>query len=224
MRVLVACSHRLIGQSLSLMLANLPGDALVECEVTTNENTIERARFWQPDLILVEAITDFGRGIAATRDVHSRLPESPLIVLGTDDDEATVFEAISAGADGYLTRDTSPEVLLQTLSGVLHGEVGLTRVAALRVIRQLRQLVTIQVTSKPVAADVKLTSRENQVFDLVRKGMRSREIAEELCIAEGTVYKHIHNILDKLNVHSRNQALVVTSRSDNGGQLAFNDA
>lgn len=210
MRILVACSHRLVGESLSLMLNNLPHETLVECEVTQDQDLIERALEWQPDIILIVAITDFSHGIDVTRTAHSRLPGARLILLGTDDDEASVYEAISAGADGYLTRDTPPDVLIQTLTGVFRGEVGLTRTAALRVIRQLRQVVAMQAMTRPSDVDVKLTARESEVFELVRKGMRSREIAAALFIAEGTVYKHIHNILDKLNVHSRNQALVIT--------------
>ncbi|HEX6542428.1 MAG TPA: response regulator transcription factor [Ktedonobacterales bacterium] len=214
MKILVACSHMLVGESLTLILSTIQRDEPIECEVTRSENAVERTLSWQPDLVVVEAITDFANGIATTQQLRSMLPEVRLVMLGTDDDEATIYEAISAGADGYLTRDTSTEVLIQTLSGVLRGEVGLTRVAALRVIRQLRRIVTVQAATKPVEVDAKLTPRESEVFELVRKGMRSREIATTLCIAEGTVYKHIHNILEKLNVHSRNQALVVTLQSN----------
>jgi DNA-binding NarL/FixJ family response regulator len=210
MKILIACSHKLVGQSLSLMLSSFPGGTPVECEVTQTETAVECALSWKPDLILVEAITDFASGFAATRQIYDMLPGARLVLLGTDDDEATVYEAISAGADGYLTCDTSAESMLRTLTGVLHGEVGLTRVAALRVIWQLRRVVAAQVVAKPVEVDVKLTPRESEVFELVRKGMRSREIANVLFIAEGTVYKHIHNILEKLNVHSRSQALVTT--------------
>jgi DNA-binding NarL/FixJ family response regulator len=215
MRILVASSHRLVGQGLSLMLNSLPHDTLVECEVTRDEDIVESALVWQPDMILIEAITDFAHGINVTRAAHSSLPNASLILLGTDDDEVSVYEAISAGADGYLTRDTPPDVLLQTLTGIFRGEVGLTRTAALRVIRQLRKMVATQAMSRPTEVDVKLTAREREVFELVRKGMRSRDIAAALCIAEGTVYKHIHNILDKLDVHSRNQALVITLPNHN---------
>ncbi len=210
MKILIACSHILVGQSLSLMLSKIQEDTPVECIVTRAENAVERSLSMQPDLVVVEAITDFAHGVSATRQVRSMLPDAWMVMVGTDDDEATVYEAISAGADGYLTRDTSTDVLLQTLAGVLRGEVGLARVAALRVIRQLRRAVAMQAKAKPIEVDAKLTPRENEVFDLVRKGMRSRDIANTLYIAESTVYKHIHNILEKLNVHSRNQAVVLT--------------
>ncbi len=145
-------------------------------------------------------------------------------MLGADGDDATIYEAVSAGADGYLTRDDSAEVLRKRLTGVLRGEVGLARTEALRVIRQLRRVVAEQAADKPMEVDARLTPRESEVFDLVRKGMRSREIARELFIAEGTVYKHIHNILEKLNVHSRNQALVITLQDHKTEPPASNDA
>lgn len=209
MQILIVCSHTLIGQSLVKMLSSLPGDEPLECKVIRAEDTVEYAVSWPPDLMVVEATTDFAHGVIATRQIRSLLPDARIVMLGSDDDEATVFEAISAGADGYLTRDTSTDVLLHTLGGVLRGEIGLPRVTALRVIRQLRRMVEAQDSYRPVEVETKLTPREQEVFELVRKGLRSRDIASALFIAEGTVYKHIHNILEKLNVHSRNQAVAL---------------
>lgn len=224
MKILVTCSHKLVGQSLSLILGDFAEDIPVECEVIEVEYAIERARAWQPDLMVVEAITDFPQGIATTRRLREQAPDSALVLLGADGDDATIYEAVSAGADGYLTRDDSAEVLRKRLTGVLRGEVGLARTEALRVIRQLRRVVAEQAADKPMEVDARLTPRESEVFDLVRKGMRSREIARELFIAEGTVYKHIHNILEKLNVHSRNQALVITLQDHKTEPPASNDA
>lgn len=210
MKILIACSHKLVGQSLSVILSNFQSETPVECDVVEAEHAAARTLDWQPDLLVVEAITDFAQGVATIRRLRATLPDAAMVLLGADGDDATIYEAISAGADGYVTRDDSTEVLRKRLSGVLRGEVGLARTEALRVIRQLRRVVTEQAAERPVELDAKLTPRENEVFDLVRKGMRSREIANALYIAEGTVYKHIHNILEKLNVHSRNQALVIT--------------
>jgi two-component system, NarL family, response regulator DegU len=224
MKILVSCSHKLVGQSLSLILGDFAADMPVECEVIEVAYAIARARAWQPDLIVVEAITDFAQGIATTRSLREQVPDSAMVLLGADGDDATIYEAVSAGADGYLTRDDSAEVLRKRLTGVLRGEVGLARTEALRVIRQLRRVVAEQAAEKPIEVDAKLTPRESEVFELVRKGMRSREIAAELFIAEGTVYKHIHNILEKLNVHSRNQALVITLQDHKTEPSASNDA
>lgn len=224
MKILIACSHKLVGQSLSVILGNFQDEPPVECEVTAAEHAAERALTWQPDLIVVEAITDFAQGIEVTRHLRAMLPDAALVLLGADGDDATIYEAVSAGADGYVTRDDSAEVLRKRLAGVQRGEVGLARSEALQVIRHLRRVVAEQAAERPVEIDAKLTPRENEVFDLVRKGMRSREIASALFIAEGTVYKHIHNIFEKLNVHSRNQALVIALRNHAADQTRANDA
>lgn len=224
MKILIACSHKLVGQSLTVILGDFQDDKPVECEVIEAEHAAERALAWQPDLIVVEAISDFAQGVESTRRLRGMLPDSALVLLGADGDDATIFEAVSAGADGYVTRDDSTEVLRKRLSGVLRGEIGLARAESLRVIRQLRRVVAEHAAEKPVEVDAKLTPRESEVFELVRKGMRSRDIASALFIAEGTVYKHIHNIFEKLNVHSRNQALVITLHDHTSDQPASNDA
>lgn len=227
MKILIACSHKLVGQSLSVILSNFQGDTpetAVECEVAEAEYAAERALTCQPDLIVVEAITDFAQGVTTIRQLRATLPDAAMVLLGADGDDATIYEAVSAGADGYVTRDDSAEVLRKRLSGVLRGEVGLARAEALRVIRQLRRVVAERTAERPLEIDAKLTPRESEVFELVRKGMRSREIASVLFIAEGTVYKHIHNILEKLNVHSRNQALVITLQDHKSEPSASNDA
>jgi DNA-binding NarL/FixJ family response regulator len=84
---------------------------------------------------------------------------------------------------------------------------------ALQVVRLLRQAARAPISAPSVKLNGKLTPREQQVFDLVRSGLRSREIADQLSIAEATVYKHIQNILDKLQVHSRTQAIFLSSSS-----------
>lgn len=209
MRVLVVCGHALIGQSLITMVKNLSAEGAIEASCCDTTRALECAYAKNTDVILVEATTDFSCGLATVRAIVDQLPEARIVVLGTEGDEASIYEAISAGAAGYLTRETSTEALAETLCGVMHGELGLSRVAALCVVRQLRRAAQAHAYYKRAEVLNGLTQREAEVFDLVRRGLRSREIAERLCIAEGTVYKHIQSILEKLNVHSRTQAMLV---------------
>jgi DNA-binding NarL/FixJ family response regulator len=111
-----------------------------------------------------------------------------------------------AGADGFVVWDAHDTALWDTLCTVQQGGLGLPGDLALRVVRHLRQQLR---APAPRASDAsaKLTLREQEIFDLVRRGMRSRDIAQRLTITKGTVDKHVQNILDKLNVHSRTQAL-----------------
>lgn len=167
----------------------------------------ERERVWETDLILVETTTDDVSGISTMRTLSAEAPDVHIVLIGKDADETSIYEAISAGADGYIAGETSTDILAKTLKGVMRGELGLSRVAALRVVRQLRRAASEPFTPTRTSLRGKLTPRELEVFDLVRQGRRSREISERLVIAESTVYKHIQNILEKLQVHSRAQAI-----------------
>jgi DNA-binding NarL/FixJ family response regulator len=206
MKVLVVSSHQLVGQSLLAMLGSLQASEPVEKHACLPSAVVQNAQEWKPDLIVVEAVTDFASRITTTREIRDVLPGVFIVVVGGENDDAAMYEAISAGADGYLPRDASPEEFIATLQGVARGELGLPRAAGLRVIRQLRKNLHKQQANGLHAATEPLTLREQEILDLVRAGMRSRDIASQLSIAEGTVYKHIHHILEKLRVHSRHQA------------------
>lgn len=206
MKLLLVSSHPLVGQSLVAMLGGIQSKQPVEKEICSPGVVAQKGQEWQPDLIVVEAVTDFASRIATTREIREVLPSVFIVVVGGEDDDASMYEAISAGADGYLPRDASPEALISTLTGVARGELGLSRAAGLRVIRQLRRNLNKQRSLCLPATHEPLTPREQQILEFVRSGMRSRDIAERLSIAEGTVYKHVHHILEKLHLHSRHQA------------------
>lgn len=214
MRVLVVSNHLLVGQSLVSTLRKGESGAPMEAELCEAAKAVVVATSNAPDVIVVEAVVDFASGLALVRLLTDALPRAHVVMLGADDDDVSIFEAVSAGADGFLARDASLESLPRTLIGVTHGELGLPRAAALRVVRQLRRAARQQRTALAFDTRGILTQREQEVFDLVRQGLRSREISERLTIAEATVYKHIQNVLEKLNVHSRAQAIVATQRGD----------
>ncbi len=217
MNVLIVSSHMLIGQSLVAMLHNIANGEPMDAKLCDTAEATEHVRSWNPDLVLVEAIADFAGGIDTVREVRETNPDVRQVVLGTDADEASVYEAMCAGACGYVPRDTSANALLATLRGVLRGELGLSRTAALRLVQQLcRPAVQAGPSQVPLEVQSRLTQREQEIFELVRRGVRSREIAERLFIAEATVYKHIQNILDKLQVHSRTEAVFVAQLAENG--------
>jgi DNA-binding NarL/FixJ family response regulator len=216
MHVLITSNHALIGQSLVAMLRNLPQDEALEAQLCDSASVIERARTSSPDVVLIEAIAEFGNGVATVRSLAEATPGARLVVLGAGEDEASIYEAVSAGAHGYVPSETSPDAVAATLRGVQRGELGLSRVAALRLVQQLRRQVQ---TQRPkVSAEVlsKLTQREQEILALMRQGLRSREMAQRLFIADATVYKHIQNILDKLHVHTRTQAILMAEIEESG--------
>jgi DNA-binding NarL/FixJ family response regulator len=211
MKVLVVSDHALIGQSLVTTLHSLPASepvAAYHCDATTVIGCVQALG---PDVVLLEASMDYARALLTARMLIGEVPDARIVVLGREADEAAIYEAVTAGADGYLPADASLGMLASTLRGVVRGELGLSRAAALRVVQQLRRAARPRADSLPLDVEGKLTRREHEVLDLVRRGLRSREIGEQLSIAEATVYKHIQNILDKLQVHSRTQAIVVSA-------------
>lgn len=217
MRVLITSNHALIGQSLVAMLRNLPPEEALDAELCASASVIERARANCPAVVLIEAVTDFGTGIETLHALAEALPSVRTVVLGAGEDEAMIYEAVNAGAHGYIPSETSPEAVAGTLRGVLRGELGLSRVAALRLVQQLRRQVQTQRPKVSPEVLSKLTQREQEILGLMRQGLRSREMAQRLYIADATVYKHIQNILDKLHVHSRTQAILIAELEENGG-------
>jgi DNA-binding NarL/FixJ family response regulator len=211
MKVLVVSDHTLIGQSLVTSLRSLSSGEPIEASHCDPSTVIGCLYESGPDVVLLEGSIDFARAVSTARMLIGEVPDARIVVLGREADEASTYEAISAGADGYLTGEVSLDTLASTLSGVMRGELGLSRTVALRVVRQLRRAARARSGPLPLELEGKLTRREREVFDLVRRGLRSREVAEHLSIAEGTVYKHIQSILDKLQVHSRTQAIFVSA-------------
>ncbi len=220
MKLLVVSNHAVIRESIISLLQKLPLDEPVELSSCAAGEVTTCAREWTPDLILLDMTND-GGGNLVVRTLSMEVPNARIIVLGKDADETSIYEAISAGADGYITAETSTDTLARTLIGVMKGELGLSRESALRVVQQLRRAASGPFAPMLTSLQVKLTPREQEVFDLIRQGMRSREISEQLVIAESTVYKHVQNILDKLQVHSRAQAIFMVDPE--AGQSPFAD-
>ncbi len=164
------------------------------------------------DIVLVEAITSLRDGIATLRNIKGLFPDIDFVMLGMADDDASLYESIVAGADGYITHDAPSTTLVATLIGLRRGELGVSRALALRVVRQLRLALQAHIPHPPDEVREKLTPREREVLNLICDGMRSREIAQELGLAEATVYKHVQNILDKLHVKTRTQAILAIER------------
>lgn len=214
MRVLIISNYRLIGASLVVSMQHLPLDEPVDVRLSPATAAGEVVRTWKPQVVLIEATIDFADAIATLSTFTTDATDVPVILVGKDADDASVYEAILGGASGYLTAGESLETLVSTVRGVAEGELGLSRRAANRVVRQLRQAARARSSSPQAEVKTNLTPREQEVFDLVRRGMRSREIAQHLTISEGTVYKHIQNVLEKLRVHSRTQAILLSGTAN----------
>jgi DNA-binding NarL/FixJ family response regulator len=214
MKVLVTSNHRLLGNSLVAMLehSHAPHGERIEVSLCEPASVTSRLQEFMVDIVLVEAITNLRDGIATLRDIKDLFPNICVVMLCMADDDASVYESIVAGADGYITHDAPSSTLVATLIGLTRGELGVSRALALRVVRQLRLALEAHIPHLPDEVRKKLTPREREGLNLICDGMRSREIARELGLAEATIYKHVQNILDKLHVKSRTQAILAVER------------
>jgi DNA-binding NarL/FixJ family response regulator len=140
-------------------------------------------------------------GVAATRRLHSLLPNCRIIVLTTFDDDDYVFDALRAGAIGYLLKDVASEKLFEAIRAGYRGESFLQPAVAAKVVAEFARL-----TDKPVTQSHSLVDPLSERERLISDGASNREIANRLVIAEGTVKNHVTNILAKLGVSDRTKA------------------
>jgi DNA-binding NarL/FixJ family response regulator len=160
---------------------------------------------WQlkPDLVLMDLTMPKMDGMAATRQLAAELPEIKVVILTASEDEAHLFEAIKAGAKGYLMKDLHSEQFFQMLERVGRGEPALTPALARKLLDEFAR------GGRRAAEDPDaLTDREREVLELMVEGTTSnRKLAQQLGVSENTVKFHVRNILDKLHLHNRAQVV-----------------
>jgi DNA-binding NarL/FixJ family response regulator len=178
----------------------------VIADVGTAAAAIEAALRLRPDVVLLD-INMPGNGIAAAAELAPQLPQSAIVMLTVSRDDSDLFDALRAGAQGYLLKDTDPVRLPHALRGVLAGEAALPRALVARVIDEFRDRGRRKKLTFANRRGVELTSREWEVLDLMYQKLSTAEIAERLFVSQVTVRSHIAAILKKLRVDSREEAL-----------------
>ena len=207
-RVVVADDHPALRRSVRVALE---GDGFEVCgETDTAPEAVELALRERPDLCLLD-IHMPGSGIAAAAEITARLPETAVVMLTVSENEADLFDALRAGAAGYLLKDMDPGRLGNALRGVLAGEAALPRLLVARVIDEFRERGRRRRLPVIGQRGVELTSREWEVLELLRTGCSTAEIAERLFVSKVTVRRHVSSILRKLHVPDRKAALRLLS-------------
>jgi NarL family two-component system response regulator LiaR len=194
-RVLITDDHGVVRQGLRMFLS-LDPDIQVVGEASDGREALEMARELVPDVVLMDLLMPVMDGIGATRAIRSALPEVEVIALTSVLEDASVTDAIRAGAIGYLLKDTNVEELHRAVRGAAEGRVQLAPEAAARLMREVRA------PESPEA----LTARETEVLELLARGYANKQIASRLYVSEKTVKAHVSAILRKLGVQSRTQA------------------
>jgi len=201
-RVLIADDQALFREGLRAVLT--AGGIDVVGEAANGAEAVALATELLPDVVLMDLRMPVLDGAAATRRIQA-LPRPPRVVaLTTFDDDDSVFDAVRAGALGYLLKDTSSARLLEAIQLAARGESLLDPAVAAKIVGELAR--TPPTGKRDAAADLGLSEREVAVLQRLARGAANKEIAAELRIAEGTVKNHVTSILDKLDVSDRTQA------------------
>jgi DNA-binding NarL/FixJ family response regulator len=178
----------------------------VLAEAGNADDAVEAAEREQPDVCLLD-IHMPGNGISAAARITHSAPETAIVMLTVSRDDNDLFDALRAGALGYLLKDTDPDRLPNALQGVLAGEAALPRALVARVVDEFRERGRRRRVPIARTKGVELTSREWEVLDLMREDLTTAEIAERLFVSPVTVRSHIAAVLRKLRVSDRKAAL-----------------
>jgi DNA-binding NarL/FixJ family response regulator len=186
----------------------LSSDETIEVagEAGDGGEALDRVRETQPHVVLMDIRMPGVDGISATRDVLAGSVDVKVVVLTTFEDDDYIFDALSAGASGFLLKRTKPEELISAIHAVAEGDSLLSPSVTRRVIDRM---ATQPVAGLSGARLEKLTPREREVLELIGRGLSNREIAESFVIEESTVKTHVKRILMKLGLRDRVQAVIL---------------
>jgi DNA-binding NarL/FixJ family response regulator len=178
----------------------------VVAEVGTGPDAVAAAIALQPDVCLLD-VNMPGGGIEAAAEIARSAPNAAVVMLAAEASDHDLFEALRAGAKGYLFKDTDPDRLPLALAGVLDGEAALPRRLVMRIVEEFQGRERRRRLPSWRSGGAELTEREWQVLDLLRKGQATREVAAQLGISEVTVRRHLSAVMAKLGVQSRKEIL-----------------
>ncbi|MCL4488204.1 MAG: response regulator transcription factor [Chloroflexi bacterium] len=203
MRVLLADDHPLFRDGLAALL-RARGMEVVG-EASNGLEALEKARALKPELVLMDVNMPQMNGLEATRLIKTEMPETKIVILTVSDDDEVLFEAIKSGAQGYLLKSLQSQAFFELLNGVAQGEAPISRGLATKILGEFARHLQQDAAQSSNKED--LTDREKEVLRLVAEGSTNRDIAVKLNVTENTVKYHLKNILEKLHLRNRAQAV-----------------
>jgi DNA-binding NarL/FixJ family response regulator len=209
-RVLIADDQALFRRGLFVVLGLEP-DIDVVAEAQNGQEAIAKATDLAPDVVLLDVRMPGMDGIEAARRIREILPSTKILMLTVSDEEDDLYEAIKAGANGYLLKEISVEEVAAAIQAVMQGQSLISPSMASKLLIEFNALARRAAERDELPAPV-LTARELEVLRLVARGMSNKDVADQLFISENTVKNHVRNILEKLHLHSRMEAVMYAVR------------
>jgi DNA-binding NarL/FixJ family response regulator len=199
LRLLLVDDHALFREGL-ISLLSYQDDFTVVGEAEDAESALNQARALEPDIVLMDIELPGEDGVIATQRLKMEMPTVTVVMLTVRDDSQTLFEAIKAGAQGYLVKNVRSWELLEQIRSLARGEAAISRRMAARILEEIRG------HTEPFGPEEELTAREIDVLELVAARLSNAEIAERLVVSSHTVKNHMKSILSKLHLRNRHQA------------------
>jgi DNA-binding NarL/FixJ family response regulator len=216
-RVLLVDDQNLVRQGIRLLLEIEP-DIQVVGQAANGREAIQQVEALHPEVVLMDIRMPEMDGVAATREISARFPEVGVIILTTFEDDEIVFDGLKAGARGYLLKDISSEEMAEAVRQVAAGGALIQPSITRKVLAEFSRLASAKYnlpadklekpSPSPANLTEPLTEREMEVLQAIASGLSNREIAERLVITEGTVKNHVSNLITKLEVRDRTQAVL----------------
>lgn len=207
-KVLIADDHAIVREGLRTILELESDGVQVIGEAASGREAVARTQQLQPDIVLMDVRMSDMDGVEATRRILVENPHTRVIILTNYDDDQYLFEAIRAGAAGYLLKDVSPTDLTQAIVTVHQGHSLIQPSVLGKLLEQFTTLSQEPATPERHELYEDLTPRETEVLYAIAQGLSNREIADKLVISEKTVKTHITSIFSKLDVKDRSQAML----------------
>jgi DNA-binding NarL/FixJ family response regulator len=204
-RILIADDHDLFRDALASLI-NAQPDMEVVGRAEDGLEVFNLARELEPDLIIMDVNMLISDGLEATRLIHSEYPQISILILTVHEEEEKLFEAVKAGAVGYMLKNSNSNDFLDGVQSALNGEAVLPPVLARQLLEEFANLASRPKSTPDEDTTPLLTAREREVLELIVAGASNKEISERLSISLYTTKSHVRNILGKLQVASRHQA------------------
>jgi DNA-binding NarL/FixJ family response regulator len=201
LKILLVDDHEVVRLGIKALLSNYPGFEVV-AEASSADDAVSEAKKYKPDVVIMDIRLPGKSGIEATREIVDTLPETKVIILTSFAEDDLLFDAINAGAYGYILKQIGSDDLINALEAIGRGEALLDPALTQKVFRRVREASRKAIDE----AFASVSDQEIRILALISKGKTNKEIAAEIFLSEKTVRNYVSSILSKLSLKTRSEA------------------